>query len=214
MGSNMWPWELHFTDSYLIGQSTYIICLGLSLKEEKDDDSKVVKMEIKEGNKYSYPHSLVLMVWPMMPMKKTYSSLITDILFVQWCCMNSIIYDGPSSERRMHIFIPKGLLGTLSSSNIRGYVASIQEYDHLWVVIRWSSGMPSRDHMAMRGVHHIPTMTDFFMMKSASKVAAQMGKCFSSSLATSQLDPDEVEDIMDIKHKGFDFSDGIGNPDK
>ncbi|OMP09882.1 RNA-dependent RNA polymerase 1 [Corchorus olitorius] len=77
----MWPWELHFTDSYLIGQSTYIICLGLSLKEEKDDDSKMLKMEIKEGNKYSYPHSLVLMVWPMMPMKKTNSSLITDILF-------------------------------------------------------------------------------------------------------------------------------------
>jgi RNA-dependent RNA polymerase len=50
-----------------------------------------------------------------------------------------------------------------------------------------------------------------FTNKNIAKCAARMGQCFSSTYATIEVPPEEVNsDLPDIKRNGYDFSDGIG----
>lgn len=50
-----------------------------------------------------------------------------------------------------------------------------------------------------------------FTNRNVAKCAARMGQCFSSTYATVEVPPDEVESEQpDIKRNGYVFSDGIG----
>ncbi|CAK7353670.1 unnamed protein product [Dovyalis caffra] len=50
-----------------------------------------------------------------------------------------------------------------------------------------------------------------FTNKNIAKCAARMGQCFSSTYATVEVPPEEVNsDLPDIKRNGYVFSDGIG----
>ncbi|CAG8489836.1 4430_t:CDS:10 [Acaulospora morrowiae] len=50
-------------------------------------------------------------------------------------------------------------------------------------------------------------MGDF---RAPALYAARMGQCFSSTVATIELDEDQVEQIPDICNNGYNFSDGCG----
>ncbi|XP_008778879.2 probable RNA-dependent RNA polymerase SHL2 [Phoenix dactylifera] len=50
-----------------------------------------------------------------------------------------------------------------------------------------------------------------FANKNVAKCAARMGQCFSSTYATVDVPPDQVNPLLpDIERKGYIFSDGIG----
>ncbi|KAK3121279.1 hypothetical protein QOZ80_8BG0650010 [Eleusine coracana subsp. coracana] len=50
-----------------------------------------------------------------------------------------------------------------------------------------------------------------FPSKNVAKHAARMGLCFTSSYATVDMRPDEVNEFLeDVEHNGYNFSDGIG----
>nr|AJP06347.1 RDR6 [Pinus tabuliformis] len=49
-----------------------------------------------------------------------------------------------------------------------------------------------------------------FPKYNVAKHAARMGQCFSSTYCTVEVPSKQVEDLPDIKRKGYDFSDGIG----
>ncbi|KAA8521566.1 hypothetical protein F0562_012239 [Nyssa sinensis] len=50
-----------------------------------------------------------------------------------------------------------------------------------------------------------------FKNRNVAKCAARMGQCFSSTYATVEVPPNEVDSkLPDIKRNGYDFSDGIG----
>ncbi|OMO70271.1 RNA-dependent RNA polymerase, eukaryotic-type [Corchorus capsularis] len=319
-----WEWALDFTDSSLIGQSN-CICLGLSSEEK--NDSNIAKMEMKEGNPYSYPGSLVPMVWPAMKSSlDTGGSLNTGVLFGINELMHKGILSGPDLDEEFFNKIAAEEVGYIdmalkelswsdvcvSRDRITEKCCYIQQHysipqlpEHpalkIWSVtvtpsrlyMMQQTRMPNRifcqfgerlgeflhvkfadeDHNKLKGsmltckpkafsinqyteVHekvrsllkeglqiggkkydflaysasqvrksslwmfvcnggesssHIRDwMGDFSKMKNASKAAARMGQCFSSSLGSIQLDFHEVEGIDDVEDKEFNFSDGIG----
>ncbi|CAG8602550.1 7809_t:CDS:10 [Acaulospora morrowiae] len=53
-------------------------------------------------------------------------------------------------------------------------------------------------------------MGDFSSIMAPALYAARMGQCFSSTVATIELDEDQVEQIPDIWNNGCNFSDGCG----
>lgn len=60
-------------------------------------------------------------------------------------------------------------------------------------------------------VHDITSWMGKFQNKNVAKYAARMGQCFSSTYATVEVPPNEVDlELPDIERNGYCFSDGIG----
>ena len=60
-------------------------------------------------------------------------------------------------------------------------------------------------------VHTITSWMGKFQNKNVAKYAARMGQCFSSTYATVEVPPNEVNpELLDIERNDYCFSDGIG----
>ncbi|KAI8328367.1 RNA dependent RNA polymerase-domain-containing protein [Chlamydoabsidia padenii] len=69
-----------------------------------------------------------------------------------------------------------------------------------------SSGLPPMNADGIRA-----WMGDFSDIKIVAKHAARIGQCFSSTTAILKLEKSQVEQIDDIVHNSYTFSDGVGN---
>ncbi|CAI2179492.1 5586_t:CDS:2 [Funneliformis geosporum] len=54
------------------------------------------------------------------------------------------------------------------------------------------------------------SMGEFRDIKVPALYASRMGQCFTSTMGTLKLNPDQVHEIMDIKRNNYTFSDGCG----
>ncbi|KAF7300221.1 RNA-dependent RNA polymerase [Mycena kentingensis (nom. inval.)] len=54
-------------------------------------------------------------------------------------------------------------------------------------------------------------MGDFSGEKVVAKYSARMGLCLSATVPVAELDEDDVEELPDVKHGKYTFTDGVGN---
>mmetsp|Transcript_17417 Transcript_17417/g.17350 ORF Transcript_17417/g.17350 Transcript_17417/m.17350 type:complete len:796 (-) Transcript_17417:29-2416(-) len=54
------------------------------------------------------------------------------------------------------------------------------------------------------------TLGDFSKIRIPGKYTTRVGQCFASSIYMLTLSQDQIEEIDDIEHDGYNFSDGIG----
>ncbi len=52
---------------------------------------------------------------------------------------------------------------------------------------------------------------DFDKEKVQLKKMARKGQIFSGTVPITTLQPEEIEEIPDIQHDGYNFTDGLGN---